>query len=694
MFFRTNPFVKLIIPLVSGILIQYYLFLNTSTLVVISSVSLIAFAVCMAIKLPYHLQFLQGISINILLVCCGITLVFFSKTAHHSPSVTSRIILIGEIIKVPEMGEKNYKTEIALLAYKDGNHWNEMNSTLIAYLENEDSALHLNAGNKIILNAKPTSIKGKQNPFGFDFANYMALKNINQSVYLRHNDWQLLSEEENGLKNKALNLRQKIIDEFAGHNITGDNLAVLSALTLGYKNKLDERVRTAFSGAGAMHVLAVSGLHVGIIYMVLNILLSWLTVFSTLKKTKFAIILFALWVYAFITGLSPSVMRASIMFSFVLAGKIIDKRVSVYNSLAASAFFLLLANPFLLFEVGFQLSYVAVLGIVFFHPKINGLFYFKYKILNYLWSLTAVSIAAQLATFPITVYHFHQFPSYFWIANMGVTISAILLIFITVVFIALTAIPVLANFIAQLLNGILDYNLLFLQWINELPGSVVNQISISTFQVFTLYALIIAFALWLINKKYFALISMLSCILIIGLLYINDYYLHLKQKAICVYQVNSETAIQFIHQKESVWLTSKNNEKSIMSSLINESNIYWNTTQNNYFALESIADSIVKQKIWYYNSGFWAVQDYKGLIINTYSKIPLAPKDSLNIDFIFVTGNPSFALKDISKKIKFNEIIIDGSVPIWKIKQFINEKTMLEPHLTKEKGAFIVANKI
>jgi competence protein ComEC len=648
----------------------------------------------MAISIPFHLQFLQGVSIHLLLVSVGIALVFFSKSKHHTPSVSDRIILIGEIIKVPELGDKNYKTEIALLAHKDGNHWKELSSTLIVYLEKGDSTLHLNAGNKIIFNAQPTNIKGKQNPFGFDFANYMALKNINQSVYLRQEDYQLLSEEEKGLKNRALNLRQKIIDEFAAHNIAGDNLAVLSALTLGYKNKLDEKVRTAYSGAGAMHVLAVSGLHVGIIYMVLKVLLSWLTFFSRLKKLKFAIILVALWVYAFITGLSPSVMRASIMFSFVLAGKIIDKRVSIYNSLAASAFFLLMANPFLLFEVGFQLSYIAVLGIVFFHPKINGLFYSKYMLFNYLWSLTAVSIAAQLATFPITIYHFHQFPSYFWIANMGVTISAILLIFITVVFIALTTIPALANFIAQLINGILDLNLRFLQWINDLPGAVINQISISSMQVFTLYVLIIALAVWLINKKYPALISIFTSVFLFGLLHVNNYYLHQNQKAICVYQLNSESAIQFIHEKESVWLTSENNEKSRVKSLINESNMFWNSTQNNYFSIENLTDSIIKQNIWYYNSGFWAVDDYKGLIINSHSKIPRTPMDSINIDYIFITGNPSFSLKDISEKIKYNEIIIDGSVPKWKAKQFINEKSTLEPHLTKEKGAFIIASKI
>lgn len=693
-FFKNNPFIRLILPLIIGILLQYNFPIPSLIIFSISLILLIAIVLLVCITISYPLNYLKGLVLSLFLISIGLLTVCFTRIEKPTHTTNKHVLLIGEINEVPLERDNNYKAKINIEAQKSGPQWQEINTKIIAYFEKPDSSLNLKAGNKIVFNTRLNDVNHQQNPFGFDYAKYLALKQISQSVYLKTNDWMLLSEDEIGIRNKALNLRKKCIDTYKSYGIKGNNLAILSALTLGYKNKLDEKVRQAYSGAGAMHVLAVSGLHVGIIYLVLNILLSWFAIFARLKKAKYTLILFVLWGYAFLTGLSPSVMRATVMFSFVLFGQITNKKVSIYNSLAASAFFLLLINPLLLFELGFQLSYIAVIGIVFFHPRIYKLIYFRYKILNWMWSLTAVSIAAQLATFPITIYHFHQFPSYFWISNIGVTLSAFILMLFSILFFTALGLPAIATIIAIAINKILTLTYLFIQWVNNLPYSIISDISFSNLQVFLLYGLLFFIAIWLTSKRYAAIFTSLFCLFMLGFLTVFYTNSRNKQSAVCVYQVRSETAIQFVTQQKSVWLSSKQHDNPYINTLINNGNIYWKSTENSVFSINELTDTIIKHEDWYYNSGFWAHNKSKGLLIHTLSNIPKNPKDSIFLDYLFVSGNPSFSLKDLPYKIIYKNVIIDGSVPNWKIKQFTPKNPNANLYTTNNQGAFIAYNEL
>ena len=183
---------------------------------------------------------------------------------------------------------------------------------------------------------------------------------------------------------------------------------MLAALTLGYKDALTPELRESFSTTGAMHVLAVSGLHVGIIFVVLEFLLSFLNRWRFGKRLKPILIIVLLWSYAFITGLSPSVLRSSVMFSCMAFGGVLGRKSNTYNTIFVSAFFLLFFNADLLFDVGFQLSYSAVIAIVYFQPKIAGLLYVRNRFLRWAWDLAAVSLAAQIGTAPFAIFYFHQ----------------------------------------------------------------------------------------------------------------------------------------------------------------------------------------------------------------------------------------------------------------------------------------------
>ena len=178
-----------------------------------------------------------------------------------------------------------------------------------------------------------------------------------------------------------------------------------------------------------MHVLAVSGLHVGIIFFILNFLLTPLNRNKRLLKIKLFLLVGALWFYAFLTGLSPSVMRSCTMFSFIVVGENLNKRTNIYNTLAASAFLLMLINPLIIFGAGFQLSYIAVISIVFFQPRLAALVAVKNRILKYVWDLFTVSVAVQIGTAPISIFYFHQFPVYFWLSNFIVIPGAALILY-------------------------------------------------------------------------------------------------------------------------------------------------------------------------------------------------------------------------------------------------------------------------
>jgi competence protein ComEC len=684
-FLKNNPFIKLVLPLIFGILIQYFIKIPFSIIVSLLLLSFLFWAITAILKLSYKLQYLYGIALNFFLFSASTFLVHHSKAENNAnTNMNNTVVLAGEINKPLEKQEKFYKTEITVTAFKQGASWTDFNTTIIAYF-NDDFADTLKAGNKVMLNTKLNNFKKRLNPFGFDYAKYMEIKNITNTVYLNKGDWILLSDSKGNIKTRALNIREQIIGLYERNGIADDNLAVLCALTLGYKNKLDEKVRKAYCGAGAMHVLAVSGLHVAILYAILSVIL----LFIPFKKLRVFIIIIALWAYAFITGLSPSVMRATIMFSFIIGGQLIGKKINIYNSLAASAFLLLIINPLLIFEVGFQLSYIAVIGIVFFHPKIYCLFYFPNKLLQKLWSLTAVSIAAQLVTFPLTIYHFNQFPTYFWISNIGVTFAAMILIILAFLLSISFSWVFISKIIALLINGALNINSHFIQWINELPGAIIPNISFISSQVYLLYAILICISFYIMTKKYRAITMSMFLILCSGTIRLYQNISIKNQQAVCVYHTKAETAIQFISSNNSIWLTSSKKEKSRINQLVTSGNICWGSEQNSLFLLENVDSSIMNKSFWYYNKGYWAMQNSQGLIINTQTYLPQSPKDSIKLNYLFVTGSPSFSLNDLSDKITYNKVIIDGSVPYWKARAFVPEGSNSNVYYTKNNGAFI-----
>jgi competence protein ComEC len=297
---------------------------------------------------------------------------------------------------------------------------------LISFIPIDEKSKQLKYGDKIWLNIIINEIPFSTHESGFDFKKYYANKGIYHNAYVL--DWDLI-EKNTGIYSYILTQRDLLLRVLSEHLPTENEFAVGAALCLGNKELLSDELKNEFATVGAMHVLAVSGLHVGIIF---SLLLKILSFFKTRKKlwviSKIAITVLCIWVFALLTGASPSVLRAAIMFSFITISLYSRRFRNTYNTLAAAALMLLIYDPYLLFDVGFQLSFTAVTGIVYLHPRIYKLLYFKWKVPDYFWQITSVGIAAQLATFPIGLYYFHHLPINFMLTGLFVVPFAFLIL--------------------------------------------------------------------------------------------------------------------------------------------------------------------------------------------------------------------------------------------------------------------------
>jgi competence protein ComEC len=339
--------------------------------------------------------------------------------------------------------------------------------------------------------------------------------------------------------------------------LDNESNAFIKALLLGDKSSLDPSTKKAFSIAGATHVLAVSGLHVGIIVSLFSALLG--LILLKIKKRKAAwiksvLLLLVIWIYAGITDFSPSILRASMMFSFLSIGQSMTRHSNIYNTISIAAFFMLIINPDNLYAVGFQLSFMAVLGIIYFYPRLSRLFYFKNRLFQKIWNLCAVSIGAQITTFPLALYYFHQFPSYFLLSNLVVIPAAFIVLLLSILLLFLSWIPAVVEILSFALNKIISALHFCIHFIEKLPFSSVQHVYISLSQLLLLLGTLLFLTFFLNTKNVRHLYSSLFvCTLFFAAKIQHQVMTHQKQQVL-VYSIAQETAIHVIDHLDHVLL--------------------------------------------------------------------------------------------------------------------------------------------
>ena len=424
------------------------------------------------------LRNLQSLSLLSVFLMLGLVRTHQQKPAshlshflHQHDSIQHWLVQIARPLKTTE---KTFKAEVEVQGYFNPDELLPASGNATGYFQQSERAAALRPGDVIMIKTGLAPYAPPLNPAAFDYGAYQKLQGIHGRFYCDSNAFRTAAHQAPSYWWRVIwSVRQQLTTWLEASLPEGPPLAIGMALLLGEKSMLGEDVRSSFANAGAMHLLAVSGLHVGIILLVSGRVLSLLIRSSYLKVV---LLLLIIWGYAFITGLSDSVVRAAVMFTFVVGGELLMKPSHIYNSLTVSAFLLLLWDPHYLFRIGFQLSYAAVLGIVWVYPKMKSYWEPPYKWLRYAWELSCVSVGAQLGTMVLAIAYFHQWPVYGVLSNIPVIVLGTFTLYLGV-----------GHFFMMTLGLILPFSLDFLAWplslslealyhtttfFSELPGAV------------------------------------------------------------------------------------------------------------------------------------------------------------------------------------------------------------------------------
>ena len=556
-FLRRNPVLRLLTALCCGILIQELFGPGAKFIFILFGAGALLLLFLQIIyrriwRFKFHWNWIQGILIQGLLVAGGM-LISFNHQIENKASFIGHLnlaqynSLLVTVCSPPVEKERTIKITVKALQAMNDSTTTPTAGKIICYIRKDSLAVYPLPGEVLLLTKLPNIIPSPLNPEEFDYRQYMSRKNIHHSLFLESADYLTIrSMNATSILNFSYHLNsalQSIIDR----NISqSKNNQVASAMLLGNKNFLDDEVKETFSNTGAMHILAVSGLHVGIVLMLLRFALGWMSKIKLLRSILPLLLLSGIWGYAILTGLSPSVLRSATMFSFLSLAASKGNSVSSINLLAASAFVLLCFNPQLIYDVGFQLSYAAVTGILLIYPPLAKVLHSEVYLFKKIGQITAVSIAAQVATLPISLFYFHQFPAHFLLTNLIAIPAAALILYFGFAMFALIWFPAAASVCAELLNSTLAGTLFLLQQIEHLPFSTIDNIHLHRVDLLFLVMLVVGICTFLSFKKTWALMISMLCVLGLSS---NKLFNQLKQKdrsELVVYSISNLSYFEVI----------------------------------------------------------------------------------------------------------------------------------------------------
>jgi len=529
----------------------------------------------------------------------------------------------------------------------------------------------LNVDDKLIVKSNFELINDPKNPYQFDYKRYLEKQNIHRQITISKKEFFMIENEKTSFRGIAHKFRKRINESLIKEGFGGDELAIINALLLGQRQEMSKEILENYSKAGAIHILAVSGLHVGIILVIITIFLTPLNYLKHGKNLKLIIILILLWIFAFIAGMSASVVRAVTMFTALSIGLAFDRKNSLYKNLIISVFFLLLFNPYYLFNVGFQLSYLAVFFIVWLQPIISGIWKPTFKPLNYFWQLFTVSIAAQIGVLPLSLYYFHQFPGLFFIANLLIipVLGVILGLGITIIMLSLIRLLplVLTNFYQKLIDTMNQ----LIAWIANQESFLFKDISFSLVMMLSIYLFIIISFRWIENKTVNKFKFMLVAVIFIQTIVIFEAYRSASYNELIIF---NKSKASMIANKEKLMFTIMSNNKL----LINNS-IFKNYLVGSGVSKVQIGDSL---------RNVHEIGDQKLLIVDS---LGVYKVNNFIPDMVLLSHSPKINLERFIAEVNPNLIIADAS----NYKRYIDlwAKTCLRKDIkfysTTKEGAFI-----
>nr|WP_223826686.1 ComEC/Rec2 family competence protein [Flagellimonas sp. S3867] len=605
----------------------------------------------------------------LLTVLLGVHVINLSQSKHLAHHYTQTDLKNSKIweIKIREVLKSNpfnqrYVAQALSLENK------ESSGKLLLSIPNDSTSKKLKVDDELFVFAKAGAIKPPLNPNQFDYKDFLRKQSIYHQIRVQSKQLLLKKNPSKTIVGIASNFREGIILKLKEQNFEKNELSVIQALLLGKRDDISETTYNSYKDAGAIHILAVSGLHIGILLLFFQFLLTPLNRLPKGKILKLICVVLLLWGYAFIAGLSPSIVRAVTMFTFVAYAMHLNRPTNSFNIVTLSMFFILLAKPLFLFQVGFQMSYAAVLSIVWIYPKLQRFWFPDNVIIRKIWQLLSVSVAAQLGVLPISLYYFHQFPALFFISNLLVIpfLGIILGMGIAVIFLSL--VDFLPKFLAESYNAIIKLMNSVISWVAKQEGFVIRDIPFDAIQLVFVYVLIISMVVFLSKPKRKNIFVLLGSIIVLQAWAIwKEARLHQTETLILAHQ-NRNTVL--LHQKGSTL----NNYKT-------------DCTQNNRITkdyavaegIASVSDNPLQHSL-HVNGKNLYIMDSLGIYPRTQE-----------VNFLVLTQSPKINLDRLLDSLHPKIILADGSnfksyVARWK-------KTCLKKeipfHHTGEKGFYV-----
>ena len=626
---------------------------------------------------------------------CAFCLGWFSCLSYNEHSYTHHFqnqpgsVRLVKICQPLREKKSILKTIVQIQAQKEVGKWQQRDGFELLYLAKSHIAFQLKPGEKLLLTGKLDSIPRPLNPGQFNYRRFLSFKRVHYQEYCDSLSWVQVP----GTKTWETALqggRQLLLHRLDLYPFHFNAKAVLDALVLGQRQFVGEELSNAYAHAGAMHVLAVSGLHVGLIYL---LILTLLKLFPLKWQEGWGAAIFTLivlWMYAAITGFSPSVLRATAMFSCIILVKSLKRSPFIFNALAISAFLLLLINPNLLVSVGFQLSYCAVIGIVVLQPHIYRWYTPSNWLFDKAWQLTSVSVAAQLATFPLGLLYFHTFPVYFFISNLVVIPSAFIILLSGLFFLMVARIPVISSVTGWSLDHyILGLNS-FLRSVEKWPFSLVREISITTPESILIYLFLLLFIAFIYNHQHWKWQYAAMPLIILLFWQVENAWKEDHQRKLVIFDVRGQTAIS-VGQGRSV-------------DFISDS-LKWKQPSQFEFHISKAwsEDGYLKKYYW----PLFETREFKQgmvcwrppvLLLNKERFIIVSKKMDLRFvqsgSWVLLTHNCLIDCKKLDN-IKIQGVIVDASNSVWRRKRWKTQAALMRLPFwdTSKNGAFVLSEK-
>lgn len=685
---RAAPFVRLLLPLIIGIggafltsivFPHWWLF--------ISFILLLGFHYRK--PLP-HQQWWFGSSLSLFLILFGWSL-GSQQIKHFKPQALIETVEEDQFFhgKIIAVSERENSTRIGLqltqrmppdLAAVP------LQGRLLVYLPNAEQVFRI--GDQLQFKGRIQAIPPPKNPKAFDFATYMASQGYYYQAFVKEQQWRYIPiANATILRRQASRLRKQCLQILRQHLPSVDEYAIGAALITGERSSLSPEVKAGYASTGAMHVLAVSGLHVGLIYVGLQFLLGlfghW---YGKWKWLKMALLLLGIWGFAYFTGATASVIRAACMFSFVLIGQSLKRYTNIYNTIAASAFCMLVINPILLFNIGFQLSYLALTGIVFFQGIIYQSWYIANPIGNYCWKLSSVALAAQLTTLPISLYYFHQFPVYFLLSGLVVVPAAMVILSMGLALFVFHGVPFLGLVLGKILYACIWGMNAIIFFLQKLPASTLKDIWIDIPMMLTLFlAVFLLGAYYLFHHKHL-IYGLASCLLLFSIQFNVHAWQQFNNQEIIVYQVKDQTVVDCIDGPNCLRIIAGTSKPGALD---------WATSNyQSYRAVKNITEVGLTDSIeglsWSYQAGFLQFYDWRMAILDSIP--PTKASSPIALDVVLLHDNPRLELLELEDHFTFEQLVWDGSNDYWSAKTWREEgeEKGLKFVDVREQGALVI----